>query len=201
MEDEWREGGSACNSAEDFAHVVGGISVAHLLGHNGGAGFDAVQTSASHALVEVLGGYIRRIGTQAKDLAEVAGRTKPLATDVLLALEDMVPYPVDMKDIVKTLHQYQGKLAFPREVPRFPIQKKRKIKDHNNTQEEAMNLIGRQEKDHPVYAPSFAPPLPHKHTYSQESKIVVEKEQDLKRIRLDLLRQKSEVLTAYYIST
>ncbi|OQR94493.1 hypothetical protein ACHHYP_01221 [Achlya hypogyna] len=187
MADEWSEAGSTSRSVEEYARVVGKMSVAHILGR--GVGFEAVQTNASNALVDVMATYIRRIGRQAQELAEVAGRTRPQATDILLALEDMVPNPVQFTDLVqsfKDFHQkYEGNLAFPRDIPRFPSKKlKRK-------HAEVADDVGRRETEQPAYAPAFAPPLPHRHTYSQERHIVVEKEQDPKRIRLDLFKSRS----------
>ncbi|KDO33209.1 hypothetical protein SPRG_02021 [Saprolegnia parasitica CBS 223.65] len=189
MADEWSEAGSTSRSVDEYARLVSKMAVANVLGR--GAGFEMVQADATSALVDVMATYIRRIGKQAQDLAEVAGRTKPQATDVLLALEDMVPAPVVFSDLVQTFkdaHQkYEGRLAFPRDLPRFPSKKlKRKHAD-------VVDDIGRRETEQPSYAPAFAPPLPHRHTYSQERYIVVEKEHDPKRIRLDQLRQKSEV--------
>ncbi|OQR99881.1 hypothetical protein THRCLA_06345 [Thraustotheca clavata] len=190
MADEWTDTSTTSRSVEEYARVVSRMAVAHILGR--GAGFESVQTGAANAMVDVMATYIRRIGKEAQDLAEHAGRTKPQATDILLALEDMVPNPVQFTDLVqafKDFHQkYENNFSFPREMPRFPGKKaKRKHGDLNE------DIIGRRETDQPAYAPSFAPPLPHRHTYSQERHIVVEKEQDPKKIRINLLKQKSEV--------
>ncbi|CAK4684990.1 unnamed protein product [Aphanomyces euteiches] len=168
MAEEVNEGNE--QSADQFARAVSQIAVTHILAK--GVGFDSVQPNATSALVDVMATYIQRIGRQAQELAEVAGRAKPRGTDVSLALKDMVPYAVSLDDMIKSFqesqHRYEGKLAFPRE-------------------------IGQRDTEKPAYAPSFAPPLPFKHSYSQQRRVVVEKEDDPKRIRLDLLNQKSEV--------
>ncbi|CAK4072234.1 unnamed protein product [Aphanomyces euteiches] len=187
MAEEVNEGNE--QSADQFARAVSQIAVTHILAK--GVGFDSVQPNATSALVDVMATYIQRIGRQAQELAEVAGRAKPRGTDVSLALKDMVPYAVSLDDMIKSFqesqHRYEGKLAFPREVPKFPAPtKKRKASD-------LLEDIGQRDTEKPAYAPSFAPPLPFKHSYSQQRRVVVEKEDDPKRIRLDLLNQKSEV--------
>ena len=55
---------------------------------------------------------IQRIGTAAKEIAEHAGRTQPSATDVLQALGDLVPAPVGLQDLLRTLET--AKRPFPR---------------------------------------------------------------------------------------
>ncbi|RHY30694.1 hypothetical protein DYB32_004090 [Aphanomyces invadans] len=98
-----------------------------------GAGFEYVQPSATTALVDIMAAYIQKIGKAAQELAEVAGRAKPRGTDVSLALKDMVPYPVGLDDMIKAFqesqHRYEGKLAFPREVPKFPAPSKKRKSD------------------------------------------------------------------------
>ncbi|GMF37792.1 unnamed protein product [Phytophthora fragariaefolia] len=129
--------------------------------------------------------HIQRIGAASKDVAELAGRTQPNATDVAQALQDLEPAPVEIKDLVKTLET--AKRPFPRDVPAFPA-RKRDIS--GNTIEQAK--IGRRE-GLPPHVPSFLPPLPNRHTYSSESRLVVEREQDTKRTRLELLSEKAQV--------
>ncbi|KAF0690084.1 Aste57867_18478 [Aphanomyces stellatus] len=187
MAEEHSDGSS--QSADHFARTLSQLAVTNILAK--GVGFEAVQPSATNALVDVMAAYIQRIGRHAQELAEVAGRAKPRGTDVSLALKDMVPHPVGLDDMIKSFqeaqHRYDGKLAFPREVPKFPApMKKRKQSDLSEE-------IGQRDTEKPAYAPSFAPPLPLKHSYSQQRQVVVEKEQDPKRIRLDLLSQKSEI--------
>ncbi|RHY03080.1 hypothetical protein DYB36_005327 [Aphanomyces astaci] len=198
-------------SARQFAHAVSQMAVTNILAK--GAGFDYVQPSATSALVDVMAAYIQKIGRDAQELAEVAGRAKPRGTDVSLALKDMVPYPVGLDDMIKAFqesqHRYEGKLAFPREVPKFPAPSKKRKADDDPIEEVGPSTnpshpypsilqIGQRDSDKPAYAPSFAPPLPFKHSYSQQSHVVVSKEVDPKRIRLDLLHQKSEVQASLY---
>ncbi|ETV88303.1 hypothetical protein H257_01588 [Aphanomyces astaci] len=188
MADDLQDGTG--QSARQFAHAVSQMAVTNILAK--GAGFEYVQPSATSALVDVMAAYIQKIGRDAQELAEVAGRAKPRGTDVSLALKDMVPYPVGLDDMIKAFqesqHRYEGKLAFPREVPKFPAPSKKRKADDDPIEE-----IGQRDSDKPAYTPSFAPPLPFKHSYSQQSHVVVSKEVDPKRIRLDLLHQKSEV--------
>lgn len=80
-----------------------------------------------------------------------------------------------------------AKRPFPRDVPAFPV-RKRDIA--GNTIEQTK--IGNRE-DLPPYVPNFLPPLPNRHTYSSESRVVVDRDQDTKRTRLDLLGQKSHI--------
>ncbi|KAE9019965.1 hypothetical protein PR003_g13278 [Phytophthora rubi] len=176
-------GGSAGLSSGDlFARNLSVMSVAHVAR---GVGFDAVQKSAADALTEILAKYIQRIGGAAKDIAELAGRTQPKATDVMQALQDLEPAPVELKDLVKTLET--AKRPFPRDVPPFPA-RKRDISGNAIEQ----TKIGRRE-GLPPHVPSFLPPLPNRHTYSSESRLVVDREQDTKRTRLELLGEKAQV--------
>jgi hypothetical protein len=134
------------------------------------------------------------------------GRTQPGATDVIQTLQDLVPSPVEMKDLIKIFETPQR--PFPRgifnthlslslfpllmyilniDVPLFPVRKR----GVSGNTIESTKLGHREEL--PAYAPSFLPPLPNLHTYSSDSKTVVEREQDTKRVRLDLLGQKNQV--------
>ncbi|CAH0486873.1 unnamed protein product [Peronospora farinosa] len=175
-------GGGGLSSGDLFARNLSAMSVAHVAR---GVGFDAVEKSALDALTEILAKYIQRIGGAAKDIAELAGRTQPKATDVGQALQDLEPNPVDIKDLIKTLGT--AKRPFPRDVPAFPA-RKRDIA--GNTIEQTK--IGRRE-GLPLHVPSFLPPLPNRHTYSSDSRLVVEREQDTKRQRLELISEKAQV--------
>ncbi|TMW55479.1 hypothetical protein Poli38472_010361 [Pythium oligandrum] len=170
-------------SAEHFARSVALMSVAHVAR---GVGFEAVQRSAGDALVEILAKYIQRIGVSAKEVAEHAGRTQPRATDVTLALHDMLPAPVELTDLIKALET--AKRPFPRDIPAFPAHKR----DLPGAAQLEQTKIGSRE-DLPPHVPSFLPPLPNRHTYSAESRVVVEREREPKRTRVDLLTAKSEV--------
>ncbi|KUF85517.1 Transcription initiation factor TFIID subunit 3 [Phytophthora nicotianae] len=175
-------GGAGLSSGDLFVRNLSVMSVAHIAR---GVGFDAVQKSAADALTEILAKYIQRIGASAKEIAELAGRAQPKATDVVQAFQDLEPAPVEIKDLIKTLET--AKRPFPRDVPAFPA-RKRDIS--GNTIEQAK--IGRRE-GLPPHVPSFLPPLPNRHTYSSESRLVVEREQDTKRQRLELLSEKAQV--------
>ncbi|KAG6584579.1 Transcription initiation factor TFIID subunit 3 [Phytophthora cinnamomi] len=175
-------GAAGLSSGDLFARNLSVMSVAHVAR---GVGFDAVQKSAADALTEILAKYIQRIGGAAKDIAELAGRTQPKATDVVQALQDLEPAPVELKDLVKTLET--AKRPFPRDVPAFPA-RKRDISGNAIEQ----TKIGRRE-GLPPHVPSFLPPLPNRHTYSSDSRLVVDREQDTKRTRLELLSEKAQV--------
>lgn len=170
------------SSGDLFARNLSLMSVAHIAR---GVGYTAVQKSAADVLAEILAKYIQRIGVQTKEIAELAGRAQPKATDVVQALQDLEPAPVELMDLVKTLET--AKRPFPRDVPAFPA-KKRDISA--NTIEQTK--IGRRE-GLPPHVPSFLPPLPNRHTYSSESRLVVEREQETKRQRLGLLSEKAQV--------
>ena len=101
------------------------------------------------------------------------------------ALQDLEPIPVEIKDLIKTLGT--AKRPFPRDVPAFPA---RKRDSAGNAIEQTK--IGRRE-GLPLHVPSFVPPLPNRHTYSSESRLVVEREQDTKRQRLELISEKAQV--------
>ncbi|TDH71703.1 hypothetical protein CCR75_001102 [Bremia lactucae] len=196
---------ASLSSGDLFVRNLSIMSVAHIAR---GVGFDAIQKSAADVLAEILGKciamyfthtilnskalllrvymyYIQRIGGAAKELAELAGRAHPKATDVMQAFHDLAPAAVEMNDLIKTLESV--KRPFPRDVPRFPA-RKRDIS--GNTIEQT--TIGRRE-GLPPHVPTFLPPLPNRHTYSSESRLVVEREQDLKRQRLGLLSEKAHV--------
>ncbi|RLN54056.1 hypothetical protein BBJ29_008311 [Phytophthora kernoviae] len=170
------------SSGDLFARNLSVMALAHIAR---GVGFDAVQKSAADALSEILAKYIQRIGSAAKDIAELAGRTQPKGTDVVQALQDLEPAPVEFKDLIKALET--AKRPFPRDVPAFPA-RKRDIS--GNTIEQTK--IGRRE-GLPAHVPSFLPPLPNRHTYSSDSRLVVDREQDTKRTRLELLSEKAQV--------
>ncbi|KAJ0400516.1 hypothetical protein ATCC90586_009739 [Pythium insidiosum] len=176
-------GATAKASAEHFARSVALMSVAHIAR---GVGFDAIQRSAGDALVELLAKYIQRLGVAAKETAEHAGRTQARASDVALALHDMLPAPVELRDLIKALET--AKRPFPRDVPSFPVKKR----DHVASQAMEQSKIGVR-AELPPYVPKFLPPLPNRHTYSADSHVVVDRERDPKRSRLDLLDQKSQV--------
>ncbi|KUF90272.1 mannitol dehydrogenase [Phytophthora nicotianae] len=128
-------GGAGLSSGDLFVRNLSVMSVAHIAR---GVGFDAVQKSAADALTEILAKYIQRIGASAKEIAELAGRAQPKATDVVQAFQDLEPAPVEIKDLIKTLET--AKRPFPRDVPAFPA-RKRDIS--GNTIEQAK--IGRRE--------------------------------------------------------
>ncbi|RLN74533.1 hypothetical protein BBJ28_00009459 [Nothophytophthora sp. Chile5] len=190
---------AALSSGDLFARNLSGMAVAHAAR---GVGFDAIQRTAADALTDILAkcAYnIQRIGGAAKDVAELAGTvllrgcvapnpsvlTVCLSTDVAQALRDLMPAPVELRDLVKTMET--AKRPFPRDVPAFPA---RKRDLSGNTIEQTK--IGRRERL-PPHVPGFLPPLPNRHTYSSESRLVVEREQDAKRARLELLSQKAQV--------
>lgn len=114
-----------------------------------------------------------------------AGRTQPRATDVVQALRDLEPAPVELQDLVKALET--AKRPFPRDVPQFPVRKR----DLPGAAIEAPALGSRERL--PPHVPSFLPPLPNRHTYSADSRTVVDRERDTKRVRLDMLGQKAQV--------
>lgn len=101
------------------------------------------------------------------------------------ALNGLVPVPVDVKDLISALET--AKRPFPRDVPAFPA-RKRDFAGNSIDQ----TKIG-QRDSLPAHVPSFLPPLPNRHAYSSDSRVVVERDQDTKRTRLDLLSQKSQV--------
>ncbi|CAH0479872.1 unnamed protein product [Peronospora belbahrii] len=175
-------GAAGLSSGDVFARNLSAMSVAHVAR---GVGFDTIQKSAVDALTEIMAKYIHRIGGAAKDIAELAGRSQPKATDVIQVLQDLEPNQIEIKDLVKTLGT--AKLPFPRDVPAFPA-RKRDIA--GNTIEQTK--IGRRE-GLPPHVPSFLPPLPNRHTYSSDSRLVVEREQDIKRQRLELISEKAQV--------
>lgn len=96
-----------------------------------------------------------------------------------------LPAPVDLADLIKALET--AKRPLPRDIPAFPVRKRDLA---GNTIEQTK--IGNRE-ELPPHVPSFLPPLPNRHTYSSESRVVVERDQDTKRTRLDLLGQKSQI--------
>ncbi|CAI5738171.1 unnamed protein product [Hyaloperonospora brassicae] len=175
-------GAAGLSSGDLFARNLSVMSVAHVAN---GVGFDAVQKSAADALAEILAKYIQRLGGAAKGIAELAGRTQVKATDVLHALQDLEPSAVDLTDLVKTLGT--AKRPFPRDVAAFPARKR----DISSSAME-QTKIGRREQL-PLHVPSFVPPLPNRHTYSSDSRLVVEREQDTKRQRLELIGEKAQV--------
>ncbi|RLN74625.1 hypothetical protein BBJ28_00012696 [Nothophytophthora sp. Chile5] len=160
---------AALSSGDLFARNLSGMAVAHVAR---GVGFDAIQRTAADALTDILAKCAYR-------------RTQPRATDVAQALRDLMPAPVELRDLVKTMET--AKRPFPRDVPAFPA---RKRDLSGNTIEQTK--IGRRERL-PPHVPGFLPPLPNRHTYSSESRLVVEREQDAKRARLELLGQKAQV--------
>lgn len=93
--------------------------------------------------------------------------------------------PVDLPDLIKALET--AKRPFPRDVPAFPA---RKRDSAGNAIEQSK--IGSRDAL-PPHVPSFLPPLPNRHTYSSKSRVVVERDHDTKRTRLDLLGQKSHI--------
>nr|CCA25843.1 conserved hypothetical protein [Albugo laibachii Nc14] len=167
---------------DSFSRSIALVSVAYVAQN---AGFESIQQSAADALVEILEKYVQRIGISAKDNAELAGRAQARATDVMQALHDMIPVPLEVNDLVKALETC--KRPFPREIPDFPIQKA----DANEV------VLDQSHIGHcdplPSNAPTFAPPLPCRQTYSTHKRPVVDREQDSKRTRLTLLEQKNRV--------
>lgn len=92
---------------------------------------------------------------------------------------------MELPDLIKALET--AKRPFPRDVPVFPARKRDLA---GNAIEQSK--IGSRE-DLPPHVPSFLPPLPNRHTYSAKSRAVVERDQDAKRTRLDLLGQKGHL--------
>lgn len=96
-----------------------------------------------------------------------------------------VPAPVAVTDLVRALET--AKRPFPRDVPAFPVRKRDLA---GNAIEQT--AIGRRE-NLPPHVPSFLPPLPNRHSYSNDRPAVVERDHDTKRVRLGLLDQKARV--------
>lgn len=72
------------------------------------------------------------------------------------------------------------------EIAPFPQHKRRRLDVENNT-------VG-----HPASVPEFFPPLPQEHTYRHLRKNVIERPNDGKHMRLELLAQKRHLRTSLH---
>ena len=120
-------------------------------------GFEAIERSASEALLDVFTRYMRSIGTAARNAAQHAGRSESNAVDMLAALH--ATGHCTAGDPLSFLEQ-TPEVAFPCNlsatfpVPREPLSAT------------AVTPVATGADARPAFVPDFLPAFPEKRTYS-----------------------------------
>ncbi|KOO24091.1 bromodomain associated family expressed [Chrysochromulina tobinii] len=129
-----------------LALIVSEARVGRTVGGEGGGvvrapgGYEAIERSASEALLDIFTRYMRSIGTASRLAAEHAGRAESNLADMLVGLDSVRAAPPH--ELLAFLNEEASEVAFPGNFAAFP-----------------------HEEVRPVYVPDFLPPFPEKRTY------------------------------------
>ncbi|KAI9153414.1 hypothetical protein LWI28_010986 [Acer negundo] len=154
---------------DDFAQAIAKIAVAQICER---VGFQTFQQSALGTLSDIAVQYIHHIGKTANFYANLAGRTKGNAFDILQGLEDLGPAQgfagasdIDhclassgvVREIIKYVNEAQDS-PFAYSIPCFPV-----VKEQNPTP--SFFQIGEEPPDEHI--PAWLPAFPDPQTYIQ----------------------------------
>ncbi|ESO05792.1 hypothetical protein HELRODRAFT_171464 [Helobdella robusta] len=111
-------------------------------------GCDKASEQCLSVLMELLGCYLYELGRSTKAVAELAGRTEPLLTDVIIALAEMGQ---NANDVV----------TFGRRSTQLPFNK---LQFSSSLSDGKRLQVGTPES-HPYHIPDYLPHFPDPHTY------------------------------------
>jgi len=123
--------------------------------------FEAIERSASEALLDIFTRYMRAIGTASQEAAQHAGRAESNLADVLVGIGAVgggAP-----RDLLTFLEEEASEAAFPCNVAAFPVARL----PATTPPAPAAGLASKLEETRPGHVPDFLPPLPDKRTYSR----------------------------------
>mmetsp|Transcript_2083 Transcript_2083/g.2489 ORF Transcript_2083/g.2489 Transcript_2083/m.2489 type:complete len:252 (-) Transcript_2083:54-809(-) len=169
----------------DFSHRVCVQAAAHICR---AVGCQRAYPSVLDTIADVMKHYIGTIGTHAHAVAAHGGRSKIAATDVLAAMKQMGPDPVDwrsLRDFALNEDGASWQQPFHAEIPRLPV-KKRKRNYYASVEDE-------EEDSRPSHIPSFLPPLPPKHSFHRTKVAAVKGSTNSRTVRSNRVKRKQLV--------
>ncbi|KAJ1426902.1 hypothetical protein B484DRAFT_450495 [Ochromonadaceae sp. CCMP2298] len=155
---------------DEYALEIGKLAVARACA---ALGFKQCEKPVLDCLADVLQNYIRTLGTNAQDLAEVSGRVHAGIQDVLLVLDSTKPKGTNWKelrdfafeDVKQPTLEGTSKWSqpFPFEVPSFPVSRPY----YAVAEEDADALTGAESSTRDAFVPAHLPAYPPAHTYKR----------------------------------
>ena len=178
-----------------LALIVSEARVGRTVGGEGGGvvrapgGYEAIERSASEALLDIFTRYMRSIGTASRLAAEHAGRAESNLADMLVGLDSVRAAPPH--ELLAFLNEEASEVAFPGNFAAFPVPRLPPNLPATTTSAAvapagaatnaaaaaAPSAAGaaaaappppptpKHEEVRPAYVPDFLPPFPEKHTY------------------------------------
>lgn len=180
-----------------LALIVSEARVGRTVGGEGGGvvrapgGYEAIERSASEALLDIFTRYMRSIGTASRLAAEHAGRAESNLADMLVGLDSVRAAPPH--ELLAFLNEEASEVAFPGNFAAFPVPRLPPHLPATSTNAAvapagaaanaaaaaaaAPSAAGaaaaappppptpKHEEVRPAYVPDFLPPFPEKRTY------------------------------------
>ena len=152
--------------ATSYAHAAARTALALIVSeaHSSAssAGFDAVERSATEALLDIFTRYMRTVGTVTRAAAQHAGRSESNLADLLVGLDAVgagggaASRPHDLLQFVE---EEATEAAFPCNISSFPVVRPPTVETTAST----ASTAGTDAR--PAHVPDFLPPFPDRRTY------------------------------------
>lgn len=122
--------------------------------------FEAIERSASEALLDVFTRFLRTVGGAARTAAQHAGRSESNLADLIAAIEAVSPDGAGLSIAeLRSFVEEAPEVAFPHNVSAFPVPRA-----PLSAAAAAATPVSADPR--PIYVPDFLPPFPEKRMYS-----------------------------------
>eukprot|EP00616_Rhizochromulina_sp_CCMP1243_P010185 CAMPEP_0118964072 /NCGR_PEP_ID=MMETSP1173-20130426/1841_1 /TAXON_ID=1034831 /ORGANISM="Rhizochromulina marina cf, Strain CCMP1243" /LENGTH=222 /DNA_ID=CAMNT_0006912493 /DNA_START=115 /DNA_END=783 /DNA_ORIENTATION=+ len=169
-------------SPEYFSHRVCVQAAAHICL---ALGFERTYPAVLDTIADVIKHYVETIGSHAHAITEHGGRQDVTAIDIIAAMKQLSPHPVNWQELRRFAFNEQGswQQPFHAEIVRYPLHKR--PRDHYAGVEEGAS-------ERPAHIPAFLPPLPPPHTHQRTAVPAVVSEKNAKSVREKRLKRKQQ---------
>jgi hypothetical protein len=147
-----------------YAHAAARTAIALIVqgaraSEDDPSNFEAIERSASEALLDVFTRFLRSLGTATRAASEHAGRSESNLADLFASLGNVNADAVNLRP--------RELLAFLEEAPEvaFPVNLSTSLPVPRESP--AAPAVGSSSDPRPAHVPDFLPPLPEKHTYAR----------------------------------
>ena len=125
--------------------------------------FEAIERSASEALLDVFTRFLRTLGGAARSAAQHAGRSESNIADLLYGLQSVAPdgMALSVPELLAFVED-APEVAFPVNVSAFPV-----ASQPPSAAATAAAAAATSSDPRPAHVPDFLPPFPEKRTYSR----------------------------------